>query len=85
MKYIVYQDSNDSSPKIHKEYEDNVPLTEISKLKFIWYFLTNKRFVWKLTETIKYALRHHDCYRGNGSSEVYLFTKSKEYKKMWRA
>lgn len=65
-------------------FESPVPEGQLNKWSLIKAVLFEKGFLWKLRETIKYALRWHDCYRGSGASDVILFTGTKSFDKLWK-
>jgi hypothetical protein len=57
---------------------------KIKPLRLFWAIIFEKGFLWKLTETIKYALIHSEFYRGRNASDVLLFTNTKNFQKIWR-
>jgi hypothetical protein len=84
-KYIVYFDSkNERIESCKSVYQDNVPEHKLSIIKTLWACLTEKGFLYKFTQTLKYALRHADCYRDDGSANVFLFQMTKNYDNIWR-
>jgi len=82
-KYVIYTDAEGKIRDGHGCFESGTPKGELNKWKLFYYILFEKGFLWKLTETIKYALKHHDCYRGDCSSDVMLFRNTKGYEKIW--
>lgn len=82
-KYIVFGYKTPNQ-KVEQAQEDEVPEGEISLIKLIWYMLFERRFKYELTETIKYALRHHYSYRGTGASEVMMLQNRKGYSRIWK-
>lgn len=81
-KIIVWLNYDGSIDHTKKAVEKATPLN-ISKYRLIWAILTEVGFLWKLTETIKYALMHYDTYRGSCASSVMLFEGTKNYEKIW--
>jgi hypothetical protein len=57
---------------------------ELKKFALIKAILFEKGFLWKLCETIKYALIHGDTYRGTNASDILLFENSKSFRKIWK-
>ena len=77
-KYIVVNAEKDAEGKIknadvYEAFEAPVPNAEFSKWKMIWRILTDKTFCYRLDNTVKYALRHHEVYRGSGAADVRFF------------
>ena len=66
------------------EVGDVVPKGTISIWKLLWYSLTNKTFLYWFSEAFKYALRHSECYRGTGSTDVIMFELGKNSQKIWK-
>jgi len=56
---------------------------KLNKFQLIKAILLEKGFIWKLGETVKYALLHSDSYRGDNSSEVVIFENSDSFEKLW--
>ena len=56
---------------------------KLNKFQLIKAILFEKGFIWKLGETIKYALLHADCYRGSNAFEVVIFEGSDSFEKLW--
>ncbi len=86
-KFIVYiKERNGKSEveKINEAQEQSVPAGDISLWKLFWYSLTDKGLMYWLSNTVKYALRHHDCYRGYGASDVIMFELKVNSKKIWK-
>jgi hypothetical protein len=83
--YIVFEDDVPAQEKrIHEVKEDQTPEGDISIIKLIIACITEKGFIWKLSQALKYALRYFDSYRGEGSSDVLLFRGTKNFDKIWR-
>lgn len=74
-KYIVYFDSEtedfDQKKASEDDYWDDVH--EFNKWTFVRKFLFGRGFRIWLLRTIQYALRHHECWRGTGASDVIIF------------
>ena len=70
---------------IEEAIEDNTyDKKEISLFKLIIACIFERGFFWKLTESLKYGLRHSDCYRGNGASDIILLRGTKSFRKIWK-
>lgn len=83
-KYVVYENHKGLKPDVHRAYEDHVPKENLSKIKLILAIIFDKGFTWRLSQVVKYGLCHHDCYRGNYSSDVLLFKVCDSYPKIWK-
>jgi hypothetical protein len=70
--------------RTHKAVEQQTPKNRISKIKFIFHYLRDRKFAWLIEDTIKYALRHSESYCGEGVSEVYLLSCESAYYKIWK-
>lgn len=83
-KYVVYKRHELEKPEVYKSFEDKSFYNKkISIFKLIIACLFEKGFFWKLTETIKYALIHSECYRGLNVSDVLLFKNTENFNKIW--
>ena len=83
-KWITRLNNKKETENTYKCFEDSeCTYWKLSLIKLLWACITEKGFRWKLEETIKYALKHHDCYRGSNSSDVMLFTNTKNFDKIW--
>lgn len=78
-KFIVY-----AGRKPKQSYENEVPEGDLRPLKLFLQLLFNKSFRYSFNATVKYALRHASCYRGEGASEVILFESEDCYHKLWK-
>jgi len=86
-KWIVWKNGiYDERIDTVKKAEENLSLRSrrLSTIKLIWAILTEKGFKWKFEETLKYALIHYDCYKGSNASDVFIFTCTKNYSKIWK-
>jgi|GEM_PF-3720402 len=89
-KYVIWM--NDAIGKVQSvekvdediEYNHCVLKRKLSIFKFIWYWITEKRFRWHITSSIQYAIIHHNIYRGNLSTDVALGELCKGFKNIWR-
>jgi hypothetical protein len=74
-KHVVYTRNDGSGvADAGMAFEEPVPISRINKLRTIWYLLTDKRFYFELEDTVKYAMRHANSYRGDGASDVHAFS-----------
>lgn len=48
--------------------------------RFLWMYLTDKRFRFYLEHTIRYALRFHSIWYGSGASDALMFDALYAYK-----
>lgn len=73
-----------STPEVKQCFEeDSFDRAELKIIPTVFLFLFNKRFRWLLTETLRYALRHSECYGGNGASDVLWFRVDPTCQKAW--
>jgi len=82
-KYLIYTDGNGKIRDSRICYESGTPKGNLNKWKLFYYILFERGFLWKLTETIKYALTHYDCYKGACASDVLMFENTKGFDKIW--
>ena len=79
-KYVYFGKDN-----IGSVYEADVPKGHLKPFRALFMLLFNKKLRGLFNETVKYAVRHHDSYRGTGSSEVILLVGlyDKEFESLW--
>ena len=78
-KYVIFAHRDKDTKKLNsyrtvKTIEEEI--TDLGKFKpfrIFWLLLFNKKFRSLFRDTLFYAFRHHDSYRGTGSAEVFLF------------
>jgi hypothetical protein len=59
-------------------------MKNISKIKLIIAIIFGRGFFNKLENTLKYAINHHDEFRGEGSGDVVIFKCNKWYNFIWK-
>ena len=65
--------------------EQKVPKGNMSAIRLIFLYIFSRRFRWLFSETVKYALMHHESYRGEKASSVLMFSNLYCYPdKLWR-
>ena len=79
-KYVYFGRDN-----LGTVYEADVPKGHLKPFKVFLMLLFNKKIRGLFSETVKYAVMHHDSYRGTGSSEVTLLVGlySKEFESLF--
>jgi len=87
-KYIIWMDIRGGAESTEEAFEDdqwndNKKFKSLKKYKLIWNILFSKGFLWRLQETIKYALLHSECYRGTNACDVMEFTMYKGFYELW--
>lgn len=84
-KCIVYVDMDTKSIcDKYVVYEDRVPKGKLNIWRVLWLCLFKKCFLSDFTEVVKYSLMHHKCYRGTGSSDVFLFVATNKINSLFR-
>ena len=90
VKFVIWYNEETKTVQIFKRFNEdteyNHPILKkrISIVRFIWYWLSDKRFKWNIESAIQYSIIHANTYLGNLASDLVIAESNKHFFDIWR-